>query len=290
MKIPVSVLIPVKNESTNISDCISSVLFSDDIVVVDSGSTDGTIGIAEQLGARIVQFDWNGRFPKKKNWSLENIDWKYNWVLILDADERITPELAEEVAAVVTSGHHEGYYINRRFMFMGGWLNHCGYYPSWNLRLFKHVAGRYEKLVEIGDTHSGDNEVHEHVLLKGDAGYLKNDMLHYAYPTIEIWIEKHNRYSNWEASMLLFQSKKDGSLKASFLGTRLERKRRIKLLSKRLPFRSLLRFMYHYIWCLGILDGYRGLVFCRLLAWYEFVSIAKSQELRGLKLEQSEEK
>jgi len=283
MKVPVSVLIPVKNESSNLEECINTVLFSDDIVVVDSCSTDGTIGIAEQLGARVVQFDWNGRFPKKKNWALVNVEWKHDWVLILDADERITPQLAQEVATAVASDQYNGYYVNRRFMFMGKWLKHCGYYPSWNLRLFRHVTGRYEKLVEIGDTQSGDNEVHEHVLLQGASGYLKYDMLHYAYPTITSWIEKHNRYSNWEACMLLSQTNINESLKASFFGTQLERKRQIKLLARHLPFRPLLRFLYHYLWCMGVLDGYRGFVFCRLLAWYEFVSIAKSHEMRKMK-------
>jgi len=281
MMIPVSVLIPVKNEINNISDCIESVPFSDDIVVVDSGSTDGTITKSEQLGARVVQFDWNGRFPKKKNWALENIAWKYDWVLILDADERITQELAQEIADEIVTGRHDAYYINRRFMFMGGWLKHCGYYPSWNLRLFKHDKGRYEKLVEIGNTKSGDNEVHEHVILSGEVAYLKNAMLHYSYPTIDTWVEKHNRYSNWEACVMLSRTKDPSSLNASFWGTSLERKRRIKLLVTRLPFRPTLRFIYHYILRLGVLDGYRGWVFCRLLAWYEFVSIAKAHEIRN---------
>lgn len=280
MSYPISVLIPVKNEIDNIMDCIKSVSFSDDIVVVDSHSTDGTDVKAIELGASVVQFDWNKCFPKKKNWALESVKWKYDWVLILDADERITPELAEEIAKAIDSKTCVGYYLNRRFMFMSGWIKHCGYYPSWNLRLFKHSLGRYEKLMETGDTNSGDNEVHEHVILQGKEGYLKYDILHFAYPTIGIWVEKHNRYSNWEACMMLSKSEATGCLSADFWGTPLERKRRIKLLAAHMPFRPLLRFIYHYFLRLGFLDGYRGLVFCRLLAWYEFISIAKAREMR----------
>jgi len=163
---------------------------------------------------------------------------------------------------------------------MGGWLKHCGYYPSWNLRFFKHRQGRYEKL-SVGDTHSGDNEVHEHLLLDGEAGYLKNDMLHYAYPSIDVWIEKHNRYSNWEARIMkdLFDVKSKNRLRPSFLGNTLQRKRRMKGLAAHLPFRPFMRFMYHYVFKQGFRDGYRGWVFCRLLAWYEFVSIVKAREL-----------
>lgn len=285
--VPISVLIPVKNEEDNIEDCIRSVSFAEEIVVVDSRSSDATVRKAEALGARVVQFDWNGRFPKKKNWALENIPWRNEWVLIVDADERITPRLAEEIGQAVRSGDKDGWYINRRFMFMGDWLRHCGYYPSWNLRLFRHALGRYERLEVSGDTGSGDNEVHEHVLLSGDSprvGYLKHDMLHFAYPSIAVWIEKHNRYSNWEARVLReLHRADDGKLQARPFGTPLERKRWLKRLARGLPFRPTFRFLYHYILRQGFRDGYRGYVFCRLLAFYEFLSIAKAAELRTTK-------
>lgn len=279
-KIMISVLIPSKNEIANISECIQSVAFADEIIVVDSHSTDGTQDAARASGAEVVDFNWDGTFPKKKNWALNSIRWRNEWVLILDADERITPELAEEMADAIRSKTYQGYYLNRRFMFMGGWLKHCGYYPSWNLRLFRHRAGRYEKL-SVGDTHSGDNEVHEHLLLDGKAGYLKNDMLHYAYPSIDVWIEKHNRYSNWEARVINEQHTFLGAerIKATPFGNSLERKRWIKSMARYLPFRPSLRFFYHYLWKLGFMDGYRGWVFSRLLAWYEFVSIVKAKEI-----------
>ena len=123
----ISVLIPVRNEKANIADCIDSVRWADEIIVVDSGSTDGTIELARGKGASVVQFNWDGKFPKKKNWALANVPWKNDWVLILDADERITPELATEIQQELKSPRADGYFINRRFIFLGQWIRHCGY-------------------------------------------------------------------------------------------------------------------------------------------------------------------
>jgi glycosyltransferase involved in cell wall biosynthesis len=272
-----SVLIPTLNERRNLADCLASVAWADDLVVVDSGSTDGTREIAQRAGARLVDFKWDGRFPKKKNWALENALWEHEWVLILDADERITPELGEEMRAELRKPRADGYFINRRFMFMDRWIRHCGYYPSWNLRLFRHKKGRYEKL-HTGDTGSGDNEVHEHVVLDGATAHLKTDMLHFAYPDIYTWIEKHNRYSNWEARVELMgpaaQSARQG------IGSQLQKRRAMREWSRRLPFRPTLRFLYSYVLKRGFLDGYAGYVFCRLLATYEMMNVFKASELR----------
>src|SRR4029077_6733757 len=132
---PLSVLVPVKNEAANLRDCLASGAFAQEIVVVDSASTDGTQAIAETAGARVVQFVWNGGLPRKKNWALENIPWQHEWVLIIDADERITPELEHEICLAIRGTDVDGFYLNRRFWFLGGWINYCGYFPSWNLRL-----------------------------------------------------------------------------------------------------------------------------------------------------------
>lgn len=280
---PISILIPAKNEAGNIRACIDSARFADQIVVVDSGSTDGTSDIARSLGAEIIDFKWDGAFPKKKNWALANVPWKHEWVFILDADERITPELAEELKTTVRSPSCEGYYINRRFWFLDGWLMHCGYYPSWNLRFFRHALGRYEQFAGVGATDSGDNEVHEHVLLQGRSGHLRHEMEHYAFPTISTWIEKHNRYSNWEARLLCSDTGATAASNAA-ITPELARKRRLKHLASHLPFRPFLRFVYHYVVRAGFLDGYRGYVFCRLMAFYEFMSVAKASELRRNRL------
>ena len=271
----ISVLIPARNEKANIVACIQSVLWADEIVVVDSGSTDGTIELAEQNGAAVVQFKWNGKFPKKKNWALENVPWKNPWVLILDADERITPELAAEIQKEIKNPRADGCFINRRFIFLGRWIRHCGYYPSWNLRLFRHRLGRYEE-VQASDTAAGDNEVHEHVVLNGATVHLQNDMLHYAYPDIYTWVEKHNRYSNWEAEVEV-RGEQQG-LASIGIGGKLSTRRKLRIWSRRMPFRPSLRFFYSYFFKLGFLDGRAGYVFCRLLATYEMLNVFKAHE------------
>lgn len=187
------------------------------------------------------------------------------------------PELAAEVAEAIKSEQYVGYYINRRFMLLDKWIKHCGYYPSWNLRLIKRGHGEYEKLTDIGDTRSGDNEVHEHVVANGPVGYLKSDMLHYAFPDVSTFIEKHNRYSSWEAAVQYRLARKDTHISQN---EDLSRRRWLKKISRRLPFRPTLRFIYAYILQLGFLDGIAGYYFCRLLATYELLSVIKYYELK----------
>jgi glycosyltransferase involved in cell wall biosynthesis len=287
--VPLSVLVPVKNEAANLRDCLASVSFAQEIVVVDSASTDETQVIADAAGARIVQFAWNGKLPRKKNWALENVCWQHEWVLIVDADERITPELEREISLAIHRTDVDGFYLNRRFWFLGGWINHCGYFPSWNLRLFRHRLGRYEE-IEINDNIlPADNEVHEHVLLTGRAEYLSAPMEHYAFPDIATFVEKHNRYSTWEAaaSGQLHQGTGGKTLRATPFGTAVERKRWLKKLAMRAPFRPALRFLYHYIWQQGFRDGYRGWVLCRLLAWYECMIVLKEREMKERRIRSS---
>jgi glycosyltransferase involved in cell wall biosynthesis len=280
MKIPVSVLIPIKNEAANLRRCLASVSWAGEIIVVDSQSTDVSAAIAEAHGAQVVQFRFNGTWPKKKNWALEHLPFKHEWVFILDADEVMPPEAEAEIWAATTdpSTGIDGYWINRRFLFMGKWLKHA-YYPNWNLRLFKHRLGRYEKLTEA-DTASGDNEVHEHVVVNGTTGQLQCEMDHYAFPSVDIFVEKHNRYSNWEARVALDRSLKKSctSLQNKEVGLR----RRLKSISRVLPCRPLLRFLYIYLWQGGFLDGMEGYHFARLHAEYEYLCVVKAVELKRL--------
>ncbi len=287
--LPVSVIIPVRNEELNLPACLASVAFAAEVWVVDSGSSDRTVEIAKASGARVVQFDYHGGYPKKKNWALENLPLSHEWVLLLDADERVTPALEVEIGAVLTRPDSDGYYINRRLIFLGRWIRHCGWYPSWNMRLFRHARGRYERLESGEVENAGDVEVHEHVVLDGRAGYLKHDLLHEDFKSVYHFVERHNRYSNWEARVYhnFVHGIADGieggrQLKASFFGGPLERKRMIKRLWARLPFRPLWRFLWMYLVRLGFLDGRPGLIFCMLMTMHEAVISAKlyEQELR----------
>jgi glycosyltransferase involved in cell wall biosynthesis len=273
-RVPVSVIVPVKNEAMNLARCLASVAWAGEVWVVDSRSTDGTTPLATQLGARVVQFEFNGRWPKKKNWALENLAFAHEWVLLLDADETLPPEAEAEIRAIVTKpGGPDGYWINRRFNFLGQWLRHA-YYPNWNLRLFRHALGRFEKLTEAA-TDSGDVEVHEHVVMRGTTARLRAEMDHYAFPSIATFIEKHNRYSNWEARVALERASGDGPQ-----DTRVGARRWLRRFSLALPCRPLLRFLYVYVWQRGFLDGRAGYYFARLHATYELLCVAKTYELR----------
>ncbi len=277
-KVPVSILIPIRNEAANLARCFASITWADEVFVVDSKSTDGSIEMSEKAGAKVVQFEFNGTWPKKKNWALENLPFKHPWVFILDADEELTPDAEAEFRAIVTNPNPPitGYWINRRFFFMGTWLKHA-YYPNWNLRLFLHKLGRYEQLTSV-ETASGDNEVHEHVVVSGEAGNLKTEMNHYAFPNIGVFVEKHNRYSNWEARVALdhYLHGSESSLQSKQVGGL----RRLKAIMQKLPFRPTIRFLYVYIYQKGFLDGAEGYYFARLHAIYEFLCVAKTVELQ----------
>jgi len=277
--VPLTVLIPVKNEQKHMAECLATVAWADEIVVVDSTSTDETVKIASLSGARVVQFCYVPGGPRKKNWALRNLTFRNEWILILDADERITPALAAGIAGAIKEPRgHVGFYLNRRFNFLGNWIYHAGYFPSWNLRLFRRGLGLYETLSH-NSQNSGDNEVHEHVILNGSAGYLPSPMDHYAYPTIAEFIEKHRRYANWEAEMddAISHLQHDGSKMCKEVLAR----RLLKRLARRLPFPHWLRFTYHYFIKLGFLDGLEGYIFCHLLAEYEFWIWARTVEIQN---------
>lgn len=272
-KTPVSVLICTKNEERNLGKCLESVAWADDIVVFDSFSDDETLNIARQLGARVVQrvFD---NFSVHKNWALEQVDFAHDWVLIVDADERVSPELAEEItAAVVQPGDICGYYLARKNYFCGTWIRHGGWYPDYNLRLLKRGRGRYESRL-----------VHEHVLLDGPAGYLKSPLIHHDYKGIERYFERHNVYSSLEAVEVRRTLTAQGqaqNLPALPWAKGPERRRFLKNLAYRyLPARALVKFLWMYVIRLGFLDGRLGFRFCLLHTFYDYQISLKLEELQ----------
>jgi glycosyltransferase involved in cell wall biosynthesis len=276
-KTPVSVIVPVKNEAANLRRCLPALAWADEIFVVDSQSHDQTADVAAEHGATVVQFHYEGAYPKKKNWALDNLPFQNPWVLIVDADEVVGPELAQEIARRIAGDEADGYYLNSKYFFLGRRIKHCGYSECWNLRLFRHRLGRYEKMPDDTGGRTGDNEAHEHVELNGRALRLSHELEHHAYPTIATWVEKHNRYAVWEAAMF------DRFLNEPIpqgIGRGKRLKRWLKKVYLRLPMRPLVRFVYAYFLRLGFLDGKPGLVFCTLLSFYDFLAWANVYERR----------
>jgi glycosyltransferase involved in cell wall biosynthesis len=269
------VIVPVRNEAENLRRCLPALSWADEVYVVDSQSTDATPEIATELGATVVPFHFNGTYPKKKNWALENLPLRNDWVLIVDADEVVIPDLASEIAERIARDEADGYYVNSRYYFLGRRIRHCGYSECWNLRLFKHRLGRYEMMPDYTGGRTGDNEAHEHVELDGRVLHLEEELEHHAYPTIATWVEKHNRYAIWEAAMY------ERLLKEPIpktIGGAQRFRRRLRKIAARLPMRPLIRFLYAYILRLGFLDGRPGLIFCGLLAFYDFLALANRYE------------
>jgi glycosyltransferase involved in cell wall biosynthesis len=273
----VSVFIPVKNEEQNIAHCLETLRdWADEVFVIDSQSADRTVEIAERLGAIVHQFHFDGK-TKKDDWAIENLPFRNEWVFYIDADERIPPELGREIVETVNGPNaKDGYYVNRRLIFMGRWVKHAGLYPSWTLRLFKHRLGRYEK-VEMKGKMRRDSKVHEHLILDGTVGYLRNDMLHRDMRDLYRYIERHNQYSDWDAEVYLNYRQEplrfDGHLHGS-----VRVKRFVKRLWVRLPLRPLLRFLYMYLARGGMLDGKAGLHYCLLRAVHEYHISVKLKE------------
>src|SRR3954469_16055963 len=275
--VPVSVIVPVKNEAGNLRRCLPALAWADEVFIVDSQSRDETAEVAAEFGAKVVQFHYGGTYPKKKNWALDSLPFRNDWVLIVDADEVVVPELAREIARRIEQNEAEGYYLNSKYFFLGRRIRHCGYSECWNLRLFRHRLGRYERMPDHTGGRTGDNEAHEHVELDGRALRLAHELDHHAYPTIATWVEKHNRYAVWEAAM--YDRFLSEPIPAG-IGRGKRLKRWLKKVYLRLPMRPLVRFVYAYFLRLGFLDGKPGLVFCTLLSFYDFLAWANVYERR----------
>lgn len=283
-KIPVSVLIPAKDEELNLPKCLDCLTRADEIFVVDSNSTDKTIEICQEYDVNIVQFKYErGSWPKKKNWALENLPFRHEWVLIVDCDEQITDTLWQKIEKILENPQHDGYYVNRKVYFFDRWVQHGGKYPDWNLRLFKHKLGRYENLLTEDGSDTGDNEIHEHVILdRGCTEEFIHDapMIHKDFKNISAWLARHNRYSSWEARF--YDNLRQGVYEKSldqyqgkiippkwFNGTPLEKKRFLRKVWVWLPFRPFLRFIIVYFLKSGFLDGRAGYFYARLISHYE---------------------
>jgi glycosyltransferase involved in cell wall biosynthesis len=265
-----SVLILTLNEEQNLSRCLQSVSWSDDIVILDSFSSDRTVEIARAAGARVFQ----RRFDNERAHRTASLqfDFKNPWVFNPDADEITPAALRDEILRTVrdTSRPEVAWRVRFKTMFMGQWVKHSSLYPTWIVRLFQPPAVSFERSTNL------------RYVIHGPEGRLENHLLHYSFNKgLEAWFEKHNRYSSAEAFEVLTSLAGDQLDLAGLLSRdEVRRRRAVKELSFRLPFRPEMRFLYAYLLRRGFLDGRAGYHYCRLLSTYEYMTAMKLAELR----------
>ena len=274
MKLPLSVIILTYNEELNMRACLASISdFAGEIIIIDSFSTDKTLDIVAEFGIKkVFQHSFKNQ-AQQFNWALDNVPIENNWILRLDADEQVLLPLVEEMQKTLknVSDDVSGFFLRRRVYFMGKWIRHGGYYPTWMLRLFRKGKARCE-----------DREMDEHIVVSdGEVLKLKNDFVDNDRKSLERWVAKHNDFSTREARERLreYATLRFGS---SFFGTQAERKKWIKRnLYGRVPkfFRAFAYFIYRYIFLFGFLDGKEGLIFHVLQGlMHQFLIDAKMYE------------
>ena len=274
----ISVLILTFNEELHIERCIKSLLpFTKEIFIVDSYSTDRTVEIAESLGAKVYQNKWPGNHAIQFQWGLENCPIETEWVMKMDSDEYVLPELAEEINVKMNTLEEDvsGVYIKRRVHFMDRWIKHGGYYPTWLLRIWKYDKGQMEQ-----------RWMDEHIKLSsGTTVQFENDLVDDNKNNLTWWTEKHNNYATREAVDILniiYGFKKYDEVEPNLIGTQEQRKRWLKMRYASLPLflRPVLYFTWRYFFKLGFLDGKPGLVWHFLQGgWYRFLVDAKINEI-----------
>lgn len=260
-ELDLTIAIPVRNEEKNLPGCLSSIgkNFARSIVVIDSGSTDRTTQIANDYGARVVDFVWDGKFPKKRNWFLRNYKPETQWILFLDADEYLTEDFKKELTEKLKQSDKVGYWLNYTIYFLGKQLK--GGYPLKKLALFRTGAGEYEHIDE-NQWSQLDMEVHEHPQLTGEIGVIKSKIDHQDFRGVSNYVIKHNEYAAWEAARYL---KVSGDVKVSSKWTW---KQRLKYSLIRSPLVGPAYFFGSFFLLAGFRDGARGLAFAILKMSY----------------------
>lgn len=268
-KLPVSVIVSVKNEEINLPKCLECLNPFPEVIVVDSNSSDKTPVITEGFGYKLVNFNWNGKFPKKRNWALDNISISNDWVLFLDADEFLTTEFIEEITRKIKKTNHVGFWLNYNNFFMGKEQKYG--LKMRKLALFKKDFGRFEHIAEDNWSHL-DMEIHEHPIIKGSVGQIKSCILHKDYKGLEHYIARHNAYSSWEAKRFM-NLKKDKF-------TKLTLRQNLKYSLIQTGLLPYLYFIGTYIFKVGVLDGLSGFYFARFKSNYFFQIQTKIHELK----------
>lgn len=267
MKAPVSVFIMTLNEERNLRRCVESLDWAGDIIVLDSGSSDGTCRLAEDLGCRVVSrklLSWS----EHQAWAVQNLPFRHEWVLNIDADEVVPPDLAAEIQQAISAENAAvAYRFRRKDYFLGTWLRHASFYPLWIVRLYRPGKVSFERLV---------NPV---TSVYGPVGNIQSHLDHYPFSKgVAHWFDRHNSYSTLEA--LEDMKKERVPLSHLLSGDVGERRRALKSLFSRLPCRPLLKFAYLYFAHRGFLDGRAGLYYSVMQAFYEFMISVKLVETR----------
>lgn len=240
-----SVLVPTYNEEANLRACLEGLTWAAELVVVDSFSTDRTVELAREHATSVLEHEYVNS-ATQKNWALPQLT--HEWVLIVDADERVTPELRDEIQRVLADpARLDGYHIHRQNHFLGKKVRYCGWQNDKVLRLFRKSKGRYQ-----------DREVHADIELDGRAGVLTNKLLHYTFTSFDQYLRKHDYMTTWAA------------------GDRAKTTPRVRW--RHLALRPAWRFFRQYLLKRGILDGLTGLVLCTLAAYSVFLKYAKLWE------------
>ena len=281
--LPVTAIVATRNEARNLPRCLESLRGVGEVYVIDSQSTDETVQIAQSYSAHVVQFRYQGGWPKKRQWALQSLPLAYDWIFLVDADEALTPELAREIQLAIQNPAYDGYYIALRMFFLGRELRHSGA-GFYKLSLFRRGKGRFECRLLVQDQSMADMEVHEHIVLEGEAkgraAKLVSPLLHHNVESLSHYIRKHDEYSNWEARVWLVGEASARDLAPSLFGSQAQRRRWLRKKFFSIPGSPVLFFLYRYFFCLGFLDGVPGLIYCGLQGVQFFHIKAKIYELK----------
>ena len=275
ISLDLTIVIPTKDDAERLDACLEAVgeNFAAEVVVVDSRSSDQTSEVCDRHNATLLQFDWDGRFPKKRNWLLRNHTPPTRWVLFLDSDEILTDDLKSELRRELPRSDQDGYWLSYSIYFLGKELRFG--YPLKKLALFRVGAGEYERIEESRWSNL-DMEIHEHPVIDGPVGEIRSKIDHRDFRDVSHYISKHNEYSSWEAHRFL-QMRGEESHQSLTL------KQRIKYRLVESPFGGLMYFFGTYFLMRGFLDGARGLAFALLKMAYFTQVYCKIRELRTLK-------
>lgn len=271
----ISVIILTKNEEMDLPACLHSIKTFDDVHIVDSGSTDKTVEIAQEYNVP-VSYNAFKSFGKQRNFALDNIDLKNEWILFLDADEVVSEKFRVAIIeATKNAGENvAGFYCCWKMMLEGRWLKHCDNFPKWQFRLVRKDRARFR---DFGHGQKEDKVI-------GDILYIKEPYLHYSFSKGWFqWIERHNRYSNQEATVRLDNCP---PLKNIFSVNGSVRNPALKSWLSRLPGWPFLRFIHAYFINLGFLEGVPGFIYCCNMAYYEFLIQIKMREIKNLRVTQ----